>query len=116
LLGLYYLSIMIEKRGGTVEVELHSAEDFKRDPKKKEPLLQGFYRDLNEVEHSLHEKTVGLHSKIKYRWEGVDESGKVFNTWYETTPGRVLSARCAEEPPGPFDTVNKLMRSAKSPG
>ena len=34
--------------------------------------MQGFYRNLSEVEHALHEKAVGLHTKIKYRYEGVD--------------------------------------------
>ena len=33
---------------------------------------------------------VTLHTKIKYRWDGVDEDGKTYKKWYETTPGRVL--------------------------
>ena len=38
----------------------------------------------------LHAKVVGLHTKIKYRWAGVDEKGETVDKWYETTPGRVL--------------------------
>src|SRR4029079_14188617 len=63
-----------------------------------------------EVEHALHERIVGLHSKIKYRWEGVDEKGEPVHTWYETTPGRaLLSEVLPKSVKVPFDVVNKLM-------
>jgi DNA-directed RNA polymerase subunit beta' len=48
------------------------------------------YRNMSEIEHALHEKAVGLHTKIKYRWEGVDDEGKPATKWFETTPGRAL--------------------------
>ena len=35
-------------------------------------------------------RSIDLHTKIKYRWDGVDEKGKPVDKWYETTPGRVL--------------------------
>ena len=38
----------------------------------------------------LQAKVVGLHSKIKFRWEGVDENGETVDKWYETTPGRAM--------------------------
>ena len=73
VLGLYYLSIMVDNGPGQYKLELHSPEELKRG---KLNAVQGFYRNISEVEHALQEKAVGLHSKIKYRWNGVDESGK----------------------------------------
>ena len=35
-------------------------------------------------------KAIDLHTKIKYRWEGIDENGKRLKKWFETTPGRVM--------------------------
>ena len=75
VLGLYYLSIMTDNGPGQWKLELHSEKELERDRKKKN-IVQGFYRNISEVEHALHEKAVALHSKIKYRWEGVDEDGK----------------------------------------
>jgi DNA-directed RNA polymerase subunit beta' len=109
VLGLYYLSIMREGEPGEWKLELHEEEDIRRDPKKKN-LIQGFYRDLSEVDHALNEKAVTLHAKIKYRWEGVDENGNTYHKWYETTPGRVvLGSVLPRHPKIPFDTVNRLM-------
>ena len=82
---------------------------MERDRKKKN-IVQGFYRNMSEVEHALQEKTVGLHSKIKYRWVGVDEDGKPLRKEYETTPGRVLLGEVLPKRPKiSFDLVNKLM-------
>ena len=109
VLGLYYLTIMSEGGPGQWKLELHKPEEMKRDPKKQNS-VRGFYRDIAEVEHALHAKAVELHSKIKFRWKGVDEKGEWFDKWYETTPGRALlgqvlpvSAKIT------FDVVNKLM-------
>ena len=74
VLGLYYLTIMADGGPGEWKLELHKPEDMKRDSKKQN-IVRGFYRDIAEVEHALHEKVVGLHSKIKFRWQGVDEKG-----------------------------------------
>src|SRR5512133_1023571 len=68
VLGLYYLSLMRE--GGPGEGKV--------------------FGDLADIDHALHEKVIGLHSKIKYRWEGIDEKGNTFRKWYDTTPGRVV--------------------------
>ena len=56
VLGLYYLSIMREG-----------------DERQKHPKVFG---DMAEIEHALHAKVVDLHTKIKYRWIGIDEKGK----------------------------------------
>ena len=64
VLGLYYLSIMRE------------GEEKQRPPKA--------FGDLAEIEHALHGKVIDLHTKIKYRWNGVDEKGKPIRKWYDT--------------------------------
>ncbi len=109
VLGLYYLSIMTDGGPGQWKFELHSEKEIERDRKKKN-VVQGFYRNMSEVEHALQEKAVGLHSKIKYRWEGVDDEGKPVRKWYETTPGRALLGEVLpKQRKISFDLVNKLM-------
>src|SRR4029077_19824231 len=72
--------------------------------------VRGFYRDISEVEHALHANVVGLHSKIKFRFENVDEKGKSVPQWYETTPGRALLGEVLPKSVKiSFDVVNKLM-------
>ncbi|MGE5158698.1 MAG: DNA-directed RNA polymerase subunit beta', partial [Gemmatimonas sp.] len=68
VLGLYYLSIQREGMPGEGKA----------------------FGDMAELEHALHAKVIHLHSKIKYRWEGTDETGKPARRWIETTPGRVM--------------------------
>src|SRR5213595_269673 len=68
VLGLYYLSLVSEGQPGEGKV----------------------FGDLAEIEHALHQKVITLHSKIKYRWIGVDEKGNDYKKLYDTTPGRVL--------------------------
>src|SRR5215475_535442 len=88
VLGLYYLSLMREGEPGEGKV----------------------FGDLADIDHALHEKVIGLHSKIKYRWEGIDEKGKTFKKWYDTTPGRVvLGSVLPKSAKVPFDIVNRLM-------
>src|ERR1700734_1531351 len=109
VLGLYYLSIMTDNGPGQWKLELHSEEELKKDPKKFNA-VQGFYRETSEVEQALQQKAVGLHSKIKYRWNGVGEDGKPVSRWYETTPGRViLGSVLPKRAKTPFDIANKLM-------
>ncbi|HEX8799830.1 MAG TPA: DNA-directed RNA polymerase subunit beta', partial [Terriglobales bacterium] len=109
VLGLYYLSLMIENGPGQYKLELYSPEQLKRDPKKQN-IVQGYYRNISEVEHALQEKTVGLHSKIKYIWEGVDDDGNAVRKAYETTPGRALLGEVLpKHGKVSFDLVNKLM-------
>jgi DNA-directed RNA polymerase subunit beta' len=88
VLGLYYLSLMREGETGEGKV----------------------FGDLADIDHALHEKVIGLHSKIKYRWEGIDEKGNTFRKWYDTTPGRVvLGSVLPKSAKVPFDIVNRLM-------
>ena len=89
VLGLYYLSIIRDAVEG------------------EKPKVFG---DLSEIELALHEKATTLHSRIKYRWDGIGEDSKPVRRWYDTTPGRVILGsvlpRLAKTP---FDLVNKLM-------
>ena len=109
VLGLYYLSLMREGEPGEWKFEIHKEEELKRDSKKQN-IVRGFYCDMAEVDHALHEKSVTLHAKIKYRWEGVDDKGNSYQKWYETTPGRVILGNVLPKSPKiSFDIVNKLM-------
>src|SRR5881392_1147191 len=68
VLGLYYLSLVREDAG------------------EQRPRVFG---DMAQIEHALHAKAIDLHTKIKYRWEGLDEKGDEVRRLYDTTPGRV---------------------------
>jgi len=68
VLGLYYVSIMREGLPGEGKI----------------------FGEMAELEHALHSKVIHLHTKIKYRWNGMDETGKVSRRWIETTAGRVM--------------------------
>ncbi|HUC02417.1 MAG TPA: DNA-directed RNA polymerase subunit beta', partial [Methyloceanibacter sp.] len=97
VLGLYYLSIMRE--GGENEKQLK------------------IFGEMAEIEHALHAKVVDLHTKIKYRWVGVDEKGKSFRQWFETTPGRVMLGQVLPKSSKvPFEVVNKLMTKREISG
>ena len=54
VLGLYYLSVLREGLPGEGKL----------------------YGEMAEIEHALHSKVIHLHTKIKYRWQGIDENGK----------------------------------------
>ena len=90
VLGLYYLSILRE-----------GPDDSKH------PRLFG---DIAEIEHALNSKVIDLHTKIKYRWYGVNEKGETFSKWFDTTPGRAMLGQVLPKNwKVPFDVVNKLM-------
>jgi DNA-directed RNA polymerase subunit beta' len=90
VLGLYYLSIMREgeEKGKQLKV----------------------FGELAEIEHALYAKAVDLHTRIKYRWIGLDEKGEPAPRWFETTPGRVMLGEVLPKNPKiSFELVNKLM-------
>jgi len=88
VLGLYYLSLLREGEPGEGKM----------------------FGEIAEIQHALEQKIVSLHSKIRYRWTGVDEKGNDARAWYETTPGRVLLGEVLPRSPKiSFDIVNKLM-------
>jgi DNA-directed RNA polymerase subunit beta' len=95
VLGLYYLSLMREGMPGEGKA----------------------FGDMSAIDHALNEKVINLHTKIKYRWEGVDENGNTFRKWYDTTPGRVvLGSVLPRNVKAPFDIVNKLMTKREISG
>ena len=95
VLGLYYLSILREGLPGEGKL----------------------YGEMAEIEHALHSKVIHLHTKIKYRWEGVDENGKPVSRWYETTAGRAMLGQVLPKSPKmPFDVINKLMTKKEISG
>src|SRR5579872_6710838 len=95
VLGLYYLSIMREGLPGEGKL----------------------YGEMSEIEHALHSKVIHLHTKIKYRWEGVDEEGKPVKRWIETTAGRVMLGNVLPKSPKiSYDIINKLMTKREISG
>ena len=95
VLGLYYLSILREGLQGEGKV----------------------YRDMAEIEHALFSKVIHLHTKIKYRWTGIDEEGKAISKIYDTTAGRVMLGQVLpKHGKVPFDTINKLMTKREISG
>src|SRR3569623_1511399 len=95
VLGLYYLSILREGLAGEGKV----------------------YGEMAEIEHALYSKVIHLHTKIKYRWEGLDVEGKPTTRWFETTAGRVMLGQVLpKHPKVPFDAVNKLMTKKEISG
>jgi DNA-directed RNA polymerase subunit beta' len=88
VLGLYYLSLTREGEPGEGKI----------------------FGEIAEIQHALEQKIVTLHSKIRYRWTGVDENGNEVRAWYETTPGHALLGEVLPRNPKiSFDIVNKLM-------
>jgi DNA-directed RNA polymerase subunit beta' len=88
VLGLYYLSLMRDGEPGEGKI----------------------FGNIADIEHALSEKVISLHSKIKYRWESVDDEGNVIRRWYDTTPGRVMLGQVLpRHRKVAFDAVNKLM-------
>jgi len=88
VLGLYYLSLISDKEPG-------------------EGML---FADMGEIEHALASRSVTVHAKIKYRYQGIDESGKAYSKIYDTTPGRaMLGQLLPKNGKITFDVVNKLM-------
>jgi DNA-directed RNA polymerase subunit beta' len=88
VLGLYYLSILMEKEPGEGRI----------------------FGSLSEVEHALAEGSITLHAKVKGRHRGLDENGTPFTKVYDTTPGRLILAEHLPKKPGiSFDLVNRLL-------
>jgi len=109
VLGLYYLSIEDKSDPRKWKLELHPQKELERDRKKKN-VVQGFYRNISEIEHALQESKIGLHTPIKYSWQGIDENGESVRKLHETTPGRALLGEVLpRHRKVPFDLVNKLM-------
>ncbi|OCC00372.1 DNA-directed RNA polymerase subunit beta' [Labrys sp. WJW] len=88
VLGLYYVTLMSDGEPGQGMV----------------------FGNIGELDHALDNKVITLHSKIKWRWKGVDAEGNEVSKIYDTTPGRVkLAELLPKNPKIPFDAANNLM-------
>ena len=88
VLGLYYLSLIMEKEPGEGRI----------------------FGSVAEIQHALAAGNVTLHAKVKGRYIGVDEAGNPISKVYETTPGRMIVAEHLPKKPGiSFDLVNRLL-------
>ena len=88
VLGLYYISI-------------------ERDGMPGEGTLFG---SVAEIEQALQAGVVHLHTKIKARFEGVDENGEPMSKVFDTTPGRMLLSEILPRNPRiGFGMINRLL-------
>ncbi len=88
VLGLYYLSLTMDKEPG-------------------EGMMFG---NVAEIHHALDAKVVTLHAKIKGRFITVDAKGKPVSRVYDTTPGRMLLGELLpKNVEVSFDLVNRLL-------
>ena len=88
VLGIYYLSLM----------------------KENEPGEGMAFGNAAELQHALDAGTVTLHTKIKGRYQSVDQDGKPTSEIYETTPGRMMLGELLPKRKGVnFELVNQLL-------
>jgi DNA-directed RNA polymerase subunit beta' len=88
VLGLYYLSF--ETKG--------------------EPGEGKAFANVSEIQQALEVRSVTLHSRIRARFEGLDEAGKPKTTLVETTAGRMLlSELLPRHPKIGFDLINRAL-------
>src|SRR5438477_8111121 len=75
-----------------------------------EPGEGKMFGDLAQIEHALAQNVISLHTRIGYRWEGLDEKGKPVRMWFDTTPGRVMLGQVLPRSTKvSFEAVNRLM-------
>ena len=88
VLGLYYLSVT----------------------KDNEPGEGMAFSNMSEIEHALASKAVTLHTKIKARFEYMNQEGETVREVVETTPGRMmLAAVLPRNRKISYDVVDRLM-------
>ena len=102
VLGLYYLD--------------RPMRDGELDRAKEPKASCGFSQHGRDRARACTRRPSTLHTKIKYRWEGVDEDGKpVTQLVRHHARPRACSARCCRSTPKmPFDLVNKLMTKQRN--
>ena len=92
VLGLYYLSL--------------ETPEFRETPDDKAPAIGS----IGEIEHALYSKAIGLHDKIRARYESVDANGNPKRMLVATTAGRMLIAQILPKHPAvPFALINKQL-------
>ncbi len=92
VLGLYYLSL--------------DAAEFRAVEDNDAPA----FGTIGEIEYALHSGAVGLHDKIKGRWETIDAGGNAVREVIVTTPGRMMIAQILPKHPNvPFELINRQL-------
>jgi DNA-directed RNA polymerase subunit beta' len=92
VLGLYYLSLDTP--------EFHQVAD------QDAPA----FGTIGEIEYALQAGAIGLHDKIKSRYETIDAGGNTVRSVVVTTPGRMMIAQILPRHPNvPFDLINKQL-------
>ncbi len=92
VLGLYYLSL--------------DTPEFHAVPDADAPA----FGTIGEIEYALHAGAVGMHGKIKSRFETIDAGGNAVRQIVVTTPGRMMIAQILpKHPMVPFELINKQL-------
>jgi DNA-directed RNA polymerase subunit beta' len=88
VLGLYYLSLALDKQKG-----------------------EGMtFRNVAEIQHAMAEGHLGLQAKIKCRYTGVDAEGKAETKIVSSTPGRMIMSELFPRHKNlPFDLINGIL-------
>ncbi|AEP10449.1 DNA-directed RNA polymerase subunit beta' [Micavibrio aeruginosavorus] len=86
VLGLYYLSIALDKQKGEGMI----------------------FRGVGEIQHAIAEGHLSLHAKIKCRYHTVDENNQPVTLIVDSTPGRMMiSELFPRHPELPFSLINQ---------
>ncbi len=92
VLGIYYLSLETAKFATTKDEEAPA------------------FGTLAEIEHALAAGAIGLHDKIRARYDTVDAEAKPIRQIVVSTPGRMMIARLLPRHPAvPFALVNRQL-------
>ncbi|MEX2648651.1 MAG: DNA-directed RNA polymerase subunit beta', partial [Alphaproteobacteria bacterium] len=68
------------------------------------------FANVGEIHHALEAKAITLHSRIKFRYVGIDEDGDPLATTVETTPGRAMLSELLPRRKGvAFDLINRVV-------
>jgi DNA-directed RNA polymerase subunit beta' len=88
ILGLYYLSIALDKQKGEGMI----------------------FRGSGEIHHALTEGVLSLHAKIKCRYHTVDDKGEPITLIVESTPGRIIMSDLLPRNKNvPFSAMNTVL-------
>ncbi len=88
ILGLYYMTMEFDNQPGEGMV----------------------FSDISELEFALDNKVISLHTKIKARYNTVDEEGQAISSIIDTTPGRYILAQLLPKNKNvPIDVINQLL-------
>ena len=78
VLGLYYLTLMREGEPGEWQFELHNEDELKRDPQDSSTRVRASTQMAAKSTMPCTRRRSALHTKIRYRWEGIDEKGNTY--------------------------------------